>query len=87
MQIYWRVKEVHVVDHYAIQVRFVDGLMGVVRFQPGFFRGVFFHLIDPQQFKQVTVVNGAVTWPGNLDLAPDAMYQEIKAQGEWSIAA
>lgn len=24
-----------------------------------------------------------VTWPGELDLAPDAMYEHIKASGEW----
>ena len=27
--------------------------------------------------------DGAVAWPGNLDLAPDAMYAAIKARGEW----
>ena len=31
----------------------------------------------------VYVSLGAVTWPGELDLAPDAMYDEIKARGEW----
>jgi hypothetical protein len=27
--------------------------------------------------------DGAVTWPGDIDLAPDAMYREIKRSGEW----
>jgi hypothetical protein len=27
--------------------------------------------------------SGAVAWPGDIDLAPDAMYEEIKAKGEW----
>lgn len=81
----WRVSEVQVVDDHAVRVRFKDGLEGTVRFGPGFFRGVFTHLAEPSQFRQVTVVNGAVTWPGELDLAPDAMHREIKKQGEWII--
>lgn len=73
-------------DDKSIRVRFTDGLEGVVRFRPGFFRGVFSHLIDPAQFRQVKVVSGAVTWPGDLDLAPDAMHEEIKVRGgEWVV--
>jgi hypothetical protein len=26
---------------------------------------------------------GAVSWPGEIDLAPDAMHDEIEAHGEW----
>jgi hypothetical protein len=86
MPAYWRVTEVRVVGDYAVFVRFKDGLEGVVRFLPGFFRGVFSHLKDPAQFRQVTVVGGAVTWPGELDLAPDAMHDEIKQRGgEWVV--
>jgi hypothetical protein len=25
----------------------------------------------------------SMAWPGDLDLAPDAMYAEIKKNGEW----
>ena len=82
MAAYWRVSEVHVLEDFAIRVRFVDGLEGVVRFSPDFFRGVFSHLNDPAKFREVAVIDGAVRWPGGLDLAPDAMYQDIKLQGE-----
>ena len=27
--------------------------------------------------------SGVVTWPGNIDIAPDAMYREIKQHGQW----
>jgi len=82
----WRVTEVAVIEEHAVCVRFVDGLVGIVRFLPGFFRGVFAHLSDPEKFQQVTVVGGAVTWPGELDLAPDAMHEEIKQRGgEWVV--
>jgi len=86
MAMYWRVSDVRVIEDYALWVRFQDGLEGVVRFQPGFFRGVFSHLIDPTMFRRVGVVNGAVTWPGDLDLAPDAMHSKIKERGgEWVV--
>jgi len=82
MAAYWRITEAHVLDDHAILVRFTDGLEGVVRFSQDFFQGVFSHLSDPVKFREVTVVEGAITWPGGLDLAPDAMYQEIKLHCE-----
>jgi hypothetical protein len=30
-----------------------------------------------QRFERVIVDHGAVAWPGNVDLAPDAMYEDI----------
>ena len=79
----WRVARVDATEDRTLLVRFLDGLSGVVRFEPTKFRGVFEVLKDPVVFRQVHVEYGAVTWPGGLDLAPDAMYEEIKAHGEW----
>jgi hypothetical protein len=45
--------------------------------------GVFETLRDPAVFSGVGVVRGAVTWPNGLDLAPDAMHDEIMSSGEW----
>jgi len=33
-----------------------------------------------------TVEDGVVTWPGNLDLAPEAMYDAIRAHGRWTVS-
>ena len=86
MPVNWVVTEVQVIDDYALRVRFIDGLQGVVRFLPNFFRGVFSHLVDPALFRQVAVAEGTVSWPGHLDLAPDAMYYGIQKQnGEWIV--
>jgi hypothetical protein len=79
----WDVTEVKVVGDFALLVRFQDGLVGGVKFLPSFFRGVFTHLASLSEFQKVLVVDGVVTWPGELDLAPDAMYAEIKRNGEW----
>ena len=40
-------------------------------------------LLDESLFRQVRVDLGAVTWPTGADLAPDAMYDAIRASGEW----
>jgi hypothetical protein len=44
---------------------------------------VFSPLRDPSRFAEVRVQDGVVTWPGGLDLAPDAMYDEIRRNGQW----
>ena len=77
------VVEVQPVMPMALQVRFADGTAGRVRFEPSHLTGVFEALKDPIVFAQARIEAGAVTWPGNLDLAPDAMYAEIKSHGEW----
>ncbi|WP_317203663.1 DUF2442 domain-containing protein [Janthinobacterium sp.] len=79
----WDVTEVKVVGDFALAVRFRDGLEGGVRFLPSFFRGAFTHLAKLPEFQKVQVVDGVVSWPGELDLAPDAMYAEIKRSDEW----
>lgn len=80
----WRVASVRPLAGYKLDVTFVDGLAGEVHMadlltSPD--AGVFAPLHDEKLFKQAFVHWGAVTWPGELDLAPDAMYDEIKARG------
>jgi hypothetical protein len=70
-------------DHLALAVRFADGLEGQVRFEPSHLHGVFAALKNPETFRQVRCDEGFVAWPCELDLAPDAMYDAIKAQGVW----
>ncbi|WP_039784495.1 DUF2442 domain-containing protein [Herbaspirillum huttiense] len=82
----WDVVEVKLSGDYALQVRFRDGVEGPVRFLPSFFRGVFAPLRDQRQFSRVRLVDGVVTWPGELDLAPDAMHDAIKRDGQWLLA-
>jgi hypothetical protein len=77
------VVEVQVIGDLSLQVRFADGVQGMVRFEPTHLTGVFEVLNDPAFFNQVRLDTGVVTWPGELDLAPDAMYDEIIAHGEW----
>jgi hypothetical protein len=79
----WDVTAVKVQANSALWVRFHDGLEGQVQFLPSAFRGVFAHLKDPQAFRQAYVNDGVLSWPGELDLAPDAMHDAIAAHGTW----
>lgn len=82
----WRVTKVKVVGPFRLNVSFVDGVSGIVDMTELVHSpeaGVFAALADPEVFSQAFVLYGAVTWPGEIDLAPDAMYDEIKANGEW----
>ena len=79
----WDVIEVQPIAPLALRVRFEDGTSGPVRFAESHLTGVFEALKDPSLFERVHVQDGAVAWPGDIDLAPDAMYAAIKQQGEW----
>jgi hypothetical protein len=80
------VEAVEVVGPFRVRVTFLDGVSGIVDMTELVHSpeaGVFAALADPEVFAQAFVLYGAVTWPGELDLAPDAMYDEIVANGEW----
>jgi hypothetical protein len=71
---------------FRLAVQFVDGTAGEVdlsRRVASEQAGVFSKLRDPALFAQVYLDYGAVAWPGDIDLAPDAMYDEIGAHGCW----
>ena len=82
----WVVVEVRALPDYRLYVRFIDGTEGVVdarQFVLSASAGVFTPLRDPARFAEVRVQDGFVAWPGDLDLAPDAMYDELKRNGLW----
>ena len=83
---HWDVVEVRAEPNWKLSVRFRDGLTGSVRFTPPYFTGVFECLRNPEMFARVYVDNGAVAWPGEIDLAPDAMYEEIRLHKEWVLS-
>lgn len=82
----WDVTEVHVIEHLVLFVRFADDTQGQVRFLPSHLSGVFESLKDPAFFDRVFIDHGVVTWPNELDLAPDAMHDAIKKHGEWILS-
>jgi hypothetical protein len=84
----WRVTVVEALPGFKLRVAFADGLTGMVDMS-GLVHspkaGVFAALADPSLFAQVKLDYGAVAWPGELDLAPDAMHSAIQEHGVWSL--
>ena len=82
----YRVAMVEALDGWRLRVRHNDGvegeveMYGLVHSQRA---GVFEALRDEALFRQVFLDLGAVAWPGEIDLAPDAMHDEIAANGKW----
>jgi hypothetical protein len=82
----WRVTEVEALSGFRLRVSFADGLTGMVdmsRMVHSPKAGVFAALADPSLFAQVRLDYGAVAWPHELDLAPDAMHDAIQEHREW----
>jgi hypothetical protein len=74
---YWDVVEVIPEPDYCLFVRFKDGLKGRVRLHREDLTGALGPLLDTAFFGRVYIDAGAVSWPGDIDLAPDAMYAQV----------
>lgn len=84
----WRVVGLQVLSDYRLAVEFVDGTKGEVdlsRLVNSTEGGVFRQLQDRKLFDRAYLDLGAVAWPGEIDLAPDAMYDAIRAEGRWIV--
>jgi len=82
----WRLVKVEILSDYRLSVKFIDGTRGEIdlsRLILSDQAGVFSLLRDPAIFAKAYIEYGAVTWPGEIDLAPDSMYDQIKQQGTW----
>ncbi|CAL7960151.1 conserved hypothetical protein [Gammaproteobacteria bacterium] len=82
----WQVTKVKSLEDYKLEVVFIDGTHGFVEMGQRIMNpkaGVFASLSDINLFNQVYLEYGAVTWPNEIDLAPDAMHDEIKRNGVW----
>ena len=55
-------------------------MAGRLQLRPEELIGALAPLRDEQFFSQVFIDYGAVAWPGEIDLAPDAMYAQIAGQ-------
>jgi len=80
---YWDVVEVRPEqDSTGLFVRFKDGLSGQIELRREELTGALAPLRDDHFFERVFIDQGAVAWPGDIDLAPDAMYAEVARQAE-----
>ncbi len=72
---------VKALENHRLQVKFSDGVEGIVDCKNTLYGSVFEPLKDPDFFAQVKIDDfGAVCWPNGADLAPDAMYDNLLTQ-------
>lgn len=84
----WRVCTVEALPAFKLYVRFADGTEGTVDMSKFLARdcGVFKVLRNLGVFKAAFVEHGAVTWPGELDLAPDRMHDELQKSAVYVVS-
>ena len=82
----WRLSKVKPMPNYELEVVFNDGAHGIVEMVKLIMSdkaGVFAALKDQELFYKAHLEYGVLTWPGEIDLAPDAMHDAIKQNGRW----
>ena len=64
---------------YQLFVEFADGVSGVIDLSRRLFGAMFEPLRDPEVFRAAQIDEfGAPCWPNGADLAPDALYLQLK---------
>ncbi len=61
-------------DNFFLELWFDNGSHRLFDARPYLERGVFIQLKNPDCFKRAYVAFGTVCWPGNLDIAPETLY-------------
>lgn len=68
------VTSVKTMEQYQLELTFDTGEKRVFDVGPFLNRGVFGRLKDVNLFNQAYVAYATVCWPGNLDIAPETLY-------------
>ena len=76
-----KITEAKPLDHFRVFLRFDNGASGTVDLSDLAGRGVFEAWMRVGVFEQVSIgPGGALQWPGDLDLCPDALYLQMTGQ-------
>lgn len=74
-------KVIHVVPHnnYHLELEFSTGEKKLFDARPYLTKGIFKRLQDERLFGQAYVALDTVCWPGDLDIAPETLYDRSLA--------
>jgi hypothetical protein len=77
-----QVTQVKALEPYRIWLKFSDGIEGIIDISDIIGKGVFKTIEDPGEFAKVGIdpLTHTVAWPGGIDLCPDSLYKDVKAQ-------
>jgi hypothetical protein len=73
------VTNVQVRENFELELEFNTGEIRIFDARPYLDKGAFQRLNDPTLFRQAYVAFGTVCWPGNLDIAPETLYDRSRA--------
>lgn len=71
------VVEVKPLEDYRLLVAFEDGKRGIFDMSPYLDGEVFKPLRDRSIFRAARIFYGTVTWPGEIDIAPERLYTDM----------
>jgi len=72
------VRSVRVHVDYELEIEFSNGEVRIFDAKTYLEKGVFQKLKDPALFRQAYVAFDTVCWPGNLDIAPETLYDRSR---------
>lgn len=72
---YWNITKLTYLDEYRLHLTFENGKEGIADLSNYAKRGgVFSKFSDIEYFRKVYLVHGVLTWPNNVDIAPETIY-------------
>ena len=72
------VTDVEYLNGYRLQLRFNNGVEGIVDLQRELYGEVFEPLLDKQLFRQVFLTSRTVEWPNSADFAPEFLLSLVQ---------
>jgi hypothetical protein len=79
-----RVTGFEILGDYTLSIRFDDGTVRTIDFEPVLYGEVFEPLKDPELFRQVKLVDyaGCLEWPTGADFDPETLHDWPEAEAE-----
>ena len=74
MEVLLDVINVEVAENYELFLEFENGEKRVFDMRPYLDKKPFIRIKEAHLFAQARVAYGTVTWPGNIDIAPETLY-------------
>jgi hypothetical protein len=78
----YEITDFRILRHGVLRLTFSDGLEGEVDMRERLWGPVFERVRTPAGFREAFLEDGAICWPGEVDFAPDTLYERVRT-GVW----